>query len=375
MHSFSFCPNSRCSLHLHAPDSVWFVPAGHHLTKAFGRVPRFKCRACGKTFSVQTFSIDYFAKRIVDYPDLLTRQSSSESLRALSRALKVSCGTITNKLDRLARQAAALQSRLRVLATPREDVCADGFVDFAVSQFFPSEIVLSITAHSRFILDLSHATRRRSGTMTIPQKLRAGELYKMATLERGAIGRSFREILDSLQRERPPSPEQPLVVITDEKKEYDHAFRTHPLFLNQDSTCRAAHRTINSSLPRTYWNPLFASNYLDREIRKDMANHHRESTCFTRNVSNGMSRLLCYIVHHNYRKRYLVRAPIQRDETHAEIAGISREEIEMGLVRMFREREFLSRIRLPPTIEKIWGKTYPTPLKIGENRLPRFAFG
>jgi hypothetical protein len=180
-------------------------------------VSRFKCRACGTTFSTQTYSIDYYTKRKVDYERLLAQHASAESGRALARNLRLSCGTIANRLDRLARQGAALHARLRLLARSTEPVCIDGFVSFDVSQYFPNEIPLSITSGSRFVLDLSHATRRRSGRMTSAQKRRASELYEGQVFERGAIARSFRDLVDSLAQERPPVNHRPLVLITDEK--------------------------------------------------------------------------------------------------------------------------------------------------------------
>lgn len=375
MQPFSFCPNSLCPWHLAAPDSAWFSAAGFHQTSAFGRVRRFKCRSCGKSFSTQTFSIDYYTKRRLDYAQLLTQQSSSASVRALSRSFRVSCGTVQNKLDRLSRQALALHARLRPLASPAESVCADGFVSFDVSQFFPSEVTLSITAESRFVLELTHATHRRSGTMTEAQKLRARELYAKVGFERGSVLRSFREILDSLKAERSPSEGRPLVLITDEKKEYLRALYAHALFRDQDEEHRLGHLRVNSRLPRVYANPLFASNYLDREIRKDQASHHRESSCFNRNVANGMARLACYLVEHNYRKRFLIKARVGENKVHGEIAGIPRGRIAEGLATLFRDREFLSRKRLPPTLERIWRKEFPTPLKGKADYLPRFALG
>jgi hypothetical protein len=373
--TFSFCPNSLCPLHMSAPEHAWYAHIGCYRTRTFGLVHRYRCTVCRKTFSPQTFSIDYYAKRRVNYADLLIRQASSESVRALSRSLHVSCGTVLNRFDRLARQAAAIHACLRPLADSNESVCVDGFVGFDVSRFFPCEITLAITAGSRFILDAVHATRRRSGTMTEPQEKKASALYSRVAFERGAIGRSFREILDSLAAERAPSRSNPLVLITDEKKDYLHAIHAHPLFRDQDEARRIGHITVNSKLPRTFANPLFASNYLDREIRKDQAAHHRESTCFNRNVANGMSRLMCYIVQHNYRKRYSIKAPRGRDEVHGEIAGIGKEQIEKGLRTMFTEREFLTRIRLPPILERIWKKEFITPMKETSEYLPRFAFG
>lgn len=373
MEHFDFCPHPACSWHQQAPQGDWYYRVGFHATKAFGLVPRFRCRACGRTFSSQTFSIDYYAKRKVDYDRLLTLHSSSQSGRALSRSLGLSCGTVANRIDRLSRQAAALHASLRLKADPREAVCVDGFLSFTRSQFFPSEITLSITQDSRFVLDLSHASHRRAGSMTEAQKRRASELYPSVPFERAAVSRSFRDILDSLAAERPPSFASPLILVTDEKKEYRNVLHAHPLFRLQDEAHRVALITVNSRLPRTFANPIFASNYLDREIRKDQANHHRESTCFARNVSAALARLLCYLVQHNYRKRFLIKAPVWDERCHAEAAGIGKELVRLGLESMLTRRAFLSRLRLPPTLERIWRKGYPTPGKESPDYLPRYA--
>jgi len=258
---FAFCPHADCRWHQRAPSRKWYRAVGYHATKLFGRVRRFRCKACGRTFSTQTYSINYYAKKKVDYDQLLIRHASSESGRALSRSLGVSCGTIANRIERLARQAAAIHAELRRRADPLEAVCVDGFVSFDRSQFFPNEITISITSGSRLVLELSHATRRRSGSMTAGQKGRASTLYADVEFERGAVTRTFRDILDSLAAERPPSPGSPLVIISDEKKEYASALAAHPLFANQDGEHRVAQVTINSKLPRTYANPLFASYY------------------------------------------------------------------------------------------------------------------
>jgi len=373
MESFAFCPNAECRWHQAAPDCRWYWAVGCHRTRTFGRVPRFRCKACGTTFSTQTFSIDYYAKKRIDYGQLLVRHASSESGRALSRSFGVSCGTIANRIDRLSRQAAAAQAELRALADPRESVCVDGFVSFDVSQFFPNEITISITADSRLALDLSHATRRRSGTMTDAQRKRAELLYADFEFERGAVTRTFRDILNSLATERAPRPRAPLVLVTDEKKEYTAALWAHPLFAGQDEGHRIAHRAVSSKLSRTYANPLFASNYLDREIRKDLANHHRETTCFSRNVSNAMARLLCYLVQHNYRKRFLIKAPASDARVHGEAAGIDPGRIRAAMASMLTDRVFLSRIQLPKTLQLIWRKAFRTPGKVSPDYLPLFA--
>ena len=369
-----FCPYSTCRNHIEPTIPFWFRPYGFHLTKAFGPVPRFKCLHCGKTFSTQTFSIDYYAKRVIDYHDLGGRHSGSMSLRGTARALKSSCDTVQNRLERLDRQFLALHAALSSQASRSEPICIDGFVSFDVSQFFPSEITIAITGDTQFVLDLSHATRRRSGTMTPGQKKKAEELYKNIPIEKGGIQRTFRDILDSLARSRPPTPEKSLSLITDRKKEYEWELRKHPLFVNQDPEHRVTHGQIDSKAERTTDNPLFASNYIDREIRKDQANHHRETLCFSRNVANGMARLSLYLFLHNYLKKFRIKAPVMADEVHAEKAGIPRKLIRGGLQAAFKKRAFLSRIELPPTLEKIWKKEFVTPGLVNQHRPPAFAF-
>jgi hypothetical protein len=370
-----FCPRKNCLIHEKPPDFPWWERKGAYYTTCFGSVPRFKCIVCGRGFSTQTFSIDYYAKRLVNYQALEELVSSSMSVRALSRSFGRSCGTIANRTDRLARQSIALHATLRPRASRYESVCIDGFVGFDRSQFFPNNITLSITSKSRYALSFTHASLRRSGMMREDQKKRRDELYDGVCFEKKALERSFTELLDELERNRPPRAKAPLVVITDEKIEYERAFVAHRLFREQDEEHRVVHLRVSSKLPRTCWNPLFASNYLDREIRKDQAAHRRESTCFARNVANGLSRMACYLGWHNYKKRYLIKAPMGERQCHGEEAGIPGELIAEERRRLFEERVFLSRIRLNRVEEKLWKKLFPTPGYRTQPHLPAFALG
>ena len=48
-------------------------------------------------------------------------------------------------------------------------------------------------------------------------------------LSLAALPTPFRDILDSLAAERPPSPSSPLVLITDDKPDYSRVLDRHPL--------------------------------------------------------------------------------------------------------------------------------------------------
>ena len=99
-----YCPNGECSNHIKLfGTGGWYQKAGTYRTRAFGEVQRYKCRTCGKTFSDQSFSIDYYAKKNVDYTTLYWLVSSSISLNAVGRALNISFSTVANRLERMRR--------------------------------------------------------------------------------------------------------------------------------------------------------------------------------------------------------------------------------------------------------------------------------
>jgi hypothetical protein len=285
----------------------------------------------------------------------------------------ISPDSVQNRLERLARQALGVHAALLPLIGTHEAVCVDGFVTFDVSQYFPSEVTISITSDSRFVLDLSQTNRRRSGAMTAAQRRRANQLYAESSLEQGGVSRTFREVIDSLSILKPRKEFVPLVITTDEKPDYMRVLDRHPLFRSQNKEHRVIHQTINSHLPRTFANPLFASNYLDREIRKDQANHHRETACFSRNVANGLCRLVTYFFYHNYIKRFCIKAPCYDKTLHAEVAGIPRAMIDKLLSGFFSERCFFSRVELLPTFERIWTKQSPTPRKKNPEYVAAYA--
>jgi hypothetical protein len=120
-------------------------------------------------------------------------------------------------------------------------------------------------------------------------------------------------------------------------------------------------------------NPLFSVNYYDRELRKDLAAFRRESTCFTRNAANGLSRVMCHMAYHNYQKPYRVKPTWNEDSVHAEVAGISQEQIDAGLSTLYTDRPFMGRHNLSGEAKRIYLKQVATPLKEKPDYLPAYA--
>jgi hypothetical protein len=114
-------------------------------------------------------------------------------------------------------------------------------------------------------------------------------------------------------------------------------------------------------------------NYLDREFRKDIAAFRRESTRFTRNVSNGALRFAIYQVWHNFVKPWRIKHPWPPFVKHGDLAGLPMGQAQEGLRSMLSERAFLSRLSLGEEARRIWLKLLPTPLKARPDYLPAFA--
>ena len=364
-----FCPNPHCQYHydeLRPPH--WFLHHGHYFPKYSLPVRRFKCRHCGTRFSTRTFSLDFHTKKKLPYDYIFKQLKSAAGIRDIARDLKVSANTITNRIGRLARQSQAIQTALRARIKLNEDLVADGFESFAVSQYLPSNIHLLAGKHSQYLYAMDYAHLARKGRMTSAQKrknIRLKALFPSGV----TISRSFTRLCRNMDDILASRTNGYTVLYTDEKPQYGPILR-------EGQFCRSlSHVQISSEEPRTVRNDLFSVNYLDREIRKDCANHVRETVQFSRNVNNVMERLSVYRLYHNYMKPYRIRGnpaagiPV----THGEEAGIPAGQIRKELRTLFTMRRFYHRIFRPGEEDmSLWFRTLGTPLKKNGEKVPRY---
>ena len=182
------------------------------------------------------------------------------------------------------------------------------------------------------------------------QKRMRDELEKRWKPEPEALKQAFAEVVSFI-----PAVFGSQKLFTDEKQEYVGCVR------QRDRGKPIQHVRISSKRARTVTNQLFSVNYLDREIRKDCANHVRETVCFGRDVNRCMERLWVYFVYHNYRKRY--RIGLEDERTHAEVAGIERDEVLRVLRGYYTRRSFLSLSKVTGSLRALWLRSLETPLK------------
>ena len=374
-----FCPYRACSLHTLSGVRAWsfpgrwFRPRGFYYTDTYGWVKRFHCCSCGRSFSESTFRLDYFVKRRLSYQRIEQALTSCSGLRAIGRTLGCSVDSVSNRISRLSRQYISAHSSLITTVRLREPLAADGFQSFAVSQYYPNNIHLLCGADSQLVYDLDYVTIRRTGAMSESQRLMrlALEIFYRASPK--GITRSFRRIVTSVSRlcatVAPGDPRLPLIPFrTDCKREYAVELKRNRCIGRLMTDHRFEHQRISSRRHRDYANPLFAVNYLDREIRKDLAEHVRETTRFARNVNNSMERMWLYLAVHNYRKRHRINPPAElpeaeRGRVHAQVAGFTRSAIEATLASIHTRRRFLSLSPVRGCARITWQRLYHTPLR------------
>ena len=259
-----FCPNPSCPCH-HAgcQPARWYYRRGSYHTGAFGSVPRFTCRACGCSFSRQTFRLDYHVKKPVCYHFLKDALKRGGGLRSIARDLGISHQAVANRIGRLARQGLALHAE--TLGSPRfhlrEDLAADGFESFVADQWQPNNIHLLVGTLSQCLYEFDYAHLRRKGRMTDEQKRQRSLREKKYIRARVSISESFTRLLKCAIRHIENRAASHVLLFTDEKQEYRLLVDSDEYLQHLRRREQFAHICISSKLPRTTANLLFPVNY------------------------------------------------------------------------------------------------------------------
>jgi hypothetical protein len=208
--------------------------------------------------------------------------------------------------------------------------------------------------------------------------MRADQKRKRAQLEtkfkpsRKSIEISFSRLMKELYQ-RYPERKMPIILYTDEKKDYQRALWNHQETKEKMFSGQWRHHMISSKLGRNHRNPLFSVNYIDREIRKDMASQTRETVQFPRNVSNAMLRMNLYLFDHNVRKPYRINDREKRKTRHVQMAGLERETLEVLTEGFFSQRIFKPKgLELSDSAWMTIHRRWMTPLKVRPEKLWKY---
>jgi hypothetical protein len=242
-----------------------------------------------------------------------------------------------------------------------EPLVLDGFESFAYSQYYPNNLNLLVTSDSQFVLGMTGTVLRRKGRMREDQKKKRSELEKEYRAPSNGILSSSKTLFRYGCHLSFASMKLPIEFRTDEKIEYSRAIRQlRPYGLWLEEGLLVHHRT-SSKAPRTFDNPLFAVNYLDRQLRKDLAEHVRETVRFARRIEHSLERAVIHLAHHNFKKPFRTRV-LDRELTHAEVAGLERQRIVELRESSLKDRAFGWRSNLEQWQRLVWNRETRVPV-------------
>jgi len=310
------CPNPACRFHYPQPTHWPYELYGSYpRQKPPLTVQRYRCQACHRTFSDQTFRTTYWLKCPEYLPEIQKHAVSGASNRQVARLLGCAPGTVDNHLARLGRHCILYQRHMLEDASPFVDIAVDGLVTFEYSQYHPYEIIAAVDRNTSFFIH----------TMTEYQKKRR-EIFESCHLRADpqSVMKAMVEVLST-------SLDGALKahVWSDKHKVYPHAIR-------RIRFCEITHSTVDSRAKRTRQNPLFEINCLDMLIRHCLKDHTRETIGFGKRRQHSIYRLAIFLVWRNYIK---LRREKRCRSTPAMLLGLTE--------RALTEQEILAKRPLP----------------------------
>jgi len=372
-----FCPYKECSRHYEGSHPHhWYRKYGHHSTRTFGPVQRYRCNHCGRTFSTQSFSLDYYVKRRIDYEQIFRQLRSTAGIRDLARNLEISRGSVQNRLLRMSRWSIALHALARETVHLSEDLVSDGFESFLRSKYYPHHLNILIGKNTEYFYAMDFATLRRKGRMSSAQRLYREFLDKVCRPDPKGIEKSMARLAEEVVRLffHRKGKKHPLTLYTDEHQAYPRAFQHHPVLKKLLCSGQIIHYHSLSTKEPGRSNVMWVVNYIDRQLRKDIVNYVRRTVNVAKNVNKLLERLSVYRMYHNYIKAYRENSP-KDGRTHGMLAGCDMDWVNELLQRRFRDRPFASMLPLSPGDRGVWFRLYRTPLKWGEEYRPKYLYG
>ena len=138
------CPWPACAEHGPGPRRTRYRFHRHgsyQRVSAPKKIPRFRCFACKATFSRQTFSTTYYAKRPGLLPRIAAQLQACSGLRQIGRTVGCAHATVGRASARLGRHCMLLLAQaLAEVGTAHEPLVIDHFGTFETSQDLPFSV-------------------------------------------------------------------------------------------------------------------------------------------------------------------------------------------------------------------------------------------
>src|SRR5690242_11041300 len=174
-----WCPNPGCAFH--SGDTAcwrWVRNGTYRRSSAPLRVQRFRCAHCGRNFSEQTFRATYWLKRPEFFERIFADLVACAAYRQIGRKYDLSPQTVALHSARLGRLCLLFHGLHGPQAPITEPLVLDSFQGFEYSQYHPTLFHMVAGKDSHFVHGFTDSELRRSGRMTVQQRLRRAELER-----------------------------------------------------------------------------------------------------------------------------------------------------------------------------------------------------
>ena len=286
------CPDSECLTRNPDPRSGSVVRKGIYFRRSDGqRIPRFRCRRCGRSFSSGTGLACYRQKkRKINHP-LGLLLASGVSQRRAAVLLRVNRKTVVRKFRFLAEQARREHVRFLedLSRTPLAFVQFDDLETSEHTKCKPLSVALAVEPKSRKILNFQ--------VSTMPAK---GPLSRIAYRKYGPRedrrSEGWNELFSSLKPVVAPTA----LWLSDQNPHYPRHLKAHH--------ARAEHQTTpgrrgciagQGELKKIGFDPLFSLNHTCAMLRANLNRLFRRTWCTTKTRQGLIDHLSLYVRYHN----------------------------------------------------------------------------
>jgi transposase-like protein len=280
---------------------------GRFTRRCDGRsVPRFLCLECRRTFSSQTFRVDYRLKKPRLHLTLFRDFVSKNTMRQSARMLGCHRRTVAHRLHLLGQHCRAFHES--VLERARTSGGLGGVFQLDELETFehsrllkPVTMPMLIERRSFFVVHASCAPLPARGRLSPRMRAKKEKLEQQAGDKRrsGSVA-AVRECFDCLARLHRPTGN--VFVQTDRKTSYATALKR--IFVD-----RIQHERHSSQAPRNYENPLFPINHTFASLRDELSRLVRRNWAASKLRERLETHVWIWIAYRNYVRGVTNKAP------------------------------------------------------------------
>lgn len=274
------CPFESCPARAaqHARPFLW-RRRGRYQRLCDGRlVPRFLCLTCGRSFSSQTFRVDYRLRRPLLHIELFGLLISKVSLRQAARILHARRRTIEHRQVLLGRHAREFQfdQVRRCGGTPLRGgvYLLDEMETFEGSRKLgPISVPMLAERKSGFVVDVRTATLPMRGHLSPGQRARKAEIESREGKRRSTSSAAVRACLETLETQLAPGAW--VTLVTDAKPSY-------PSLIRSVVRRPSRHIRIPSAVRKSTHHPLFILHVMQAMLRDGLSRMVRRTWTHTK---------------------------------------------------------------------------------------------